>query len=200
MFQRTLTLFVFGAAAVLCGATVTDAQPPGKGGFGKGGFGKGPGAEMQKLEAELSKLQEQVKDIQAQLEKSKKGGFEGREFGKGKGKEFGKGKDFGMWKGFEKKKEDFKKEMARGEHRGYGWGGFAKLDPATIKEKYEHYKKLYEESKAEPKGKGKAGFEGRGRGPGRESGSVEARLDRLTRELEELRSEIHGSSNKRKKF
>jgi len=197
MFKRTFAVFALGAAAILFSAAQTDAQPQGKGGFGKGGFGgfggKGPNPEVQKLEAEVSKLQEQVKDLEAKLEKAKKGGFEGKGFGR----------DFAKGKGFEMKKPDFKKEMAKGEFPGFGKGGLAKLDPATVKEKFEYYKKLYEESKSEPKGKGprdigKGREFGKGKGPAGESGSVEARLDRLTRELEELRNEMRAGKGKKK--
>jgi hypothetical protein len=78
------------------------------------------------------------------------------------------------------------------------------MDPDTIKEKYEFYKKLYDELPKEsakakefpPFGKGK-GFPGKGKGfEGKKESlaagpsSVEARLDRLTRELEDLRREL----------
>jgi hypothetical protein len=193
MLQRTLAIFALGVAAMLFGASQTDAQPPGKGGFGKGGFGKGPGPDVQKLEEELDKLQEQVKDLQAKIERAKKGGPGGRDFGKGGFGKGGFGKDFGKGKRPDMKKEGDKKEMAKGGFPGFGRGGF---DSANVKEKFEYYKKLYEQSKAEPKEKKEAG---KGRERERESNnSVEARLDRLTRELEELRREVRGGEKKKK--
>src|ERR1043165_1708981 len=82
---------------------------------------------------------------------------------------------------------------------GMGWAQRGeKLDAETIKERYDYYKKLYDESKRESKGKGKEGGKG---GPGGmgggggSGGSVEARIDRLIRELEQLRSEVRGSSS-----
>lgn len=219
MLTRTIALFAFGMAAVLVGADYLDAQP----GKGKGpGKGPGPGAgsDIQKLERDLERLLEQVQATKAKLAKAKeaagpkKGDFEGKKgFGKGfGGKGFGgKGKGF---KGFDKKFESMKK---------FGKGGEAgaKLDPATIREKYEYYKKLHD---ALPKEKGKGferpkGFEKKGpppferkgppkgfekKGPPPESkgeprggdGSLESRIDRLIRELEALRNEVRGGKKK----
>lgn len=266
MLTRTIALFSLCVAAALFAASQTEAQP-GKGKGGKG-FGKGPfgGPDTKKLESEIDRLRAEIKELEAKLERTKetarpKSPFEGR--GKGKG-------DF--------KKKDGKKEMAKAPFGGKGWskggfgkgwGGFgkgkeafgAKLSPELIKERYEYYKKLYEESQREarkgkgrPKGKGgfgpkgfegkmkemgafgkkgfgpmggfgPKGFEGKkkemgfppfgGKGPmegfgkkkaeakketerpgfggpmrGPASDSIEARLDRLTRELEAIRNDL----------
>ncbi|MBI1831661.1 MAG: hypothetical protein HYR84_09450 [Planctomycetes bacterium] len=214
MLTRTVTMFALGLAAVLFGAAQTDAQP----GKGKGPFGKGPaagaGADIQKLERDLERLLEQVAEAKAKLAKAKegqgKGGFGGKSFGKGG---FGKGA-FGK-SDFFKKKDEPKKEAGKA---GFG----AKLDPATIREKYEYYKKLYDELPKETK-KGK-GFEGKGKGKGFDKKkettppapepkgkfgkgapmpatgtpprSVEARIDALMRELEWLRAEVRSSKKK----
>ncbi len=228
MMTRTIALFSFGLAAVLFAASQTEAQP-GKGGKGPG---KGPaaGSDTQKLERDLERLLEQVKQTKADLArakeaqggkkggfegKGKKGGFEGKDKKGGDFKkkfepmkEFGKGKGFQGYKGF----QGFK---------GFeGKGPGAKLDPDTIRERYEFYKKLYDEL---PKSKGKGkGFEGKGKGkktettppapepkfkgkgkggfgggtPAAPSRSVESRIDALIRELEALRSEVKGSKKK----
>jgi hypothetical protein len=181
MFARTL-LFSLTVAGGFLLVSLAPAQP----GRGPGPKGKGgpPGGEVKKLEDELHQLQKQVKEIEDKLARAKEG------FGKGKGG-FGP-KAFDMKKGGPK---DFAKaKPAMGE----------KLDAATIKERYEHYKKLYE---ALPRtaGASKAGeWKGRGKGfgsfggmwgkrpdePAKSSSSIEARLDRLLREVEDLRKEI----------
>ncbi len=96
-----------------------------------------------------------------------KGGF-GKGFGKGG---FGKG-DFKK-KDEPKKDEPKKDEPMKSTGKGPAFGG--KLDPETIKTKYEFYKKLYEESQKEAA-----------------SASVEARIDRLINELQALRKEVRG--------
>jgi hypothetical protein len=94
-----------------------------------------------------------------------KGSFKGKGFGPGGFKgPFGKG-DFkkGDFKKGEPKKDDAKGEPGE------------KLDRATIKAKYEYYKKLYEQSEKQ------------------ESASkVDARIERLIHELEALRDEVRG--------
>jgi hypothetical protein len=218
MMTRTIALFTLGLAAILFSATQTEAQP-GKGKGGKGGPGGGPDAgasDIQRLERDLNRLLDQIKATQEDLARLKqasekksaetsdakgKGGFEFKgKGGPGMGG-FGKG---GFGPG------------------GKGKGGFGpmgekgKLDPETIKERYEYYKKLYEESQREAnrgKGKGKGGPRGgqkpdttppaKGKGfPGgsgrpdsSSSSSVEARIDRLIRELEQLRSEVRSGSS-----
>ena len=190
MFTRTIVLFTFGVAAVLVGAAQTDAQP------GKG-KGKG-GPDIEKLERDLRQLLEQVEEAKGALarakeagqpkgDKGKKGGFGGFPYGKGKGFDGKKGFEGKGKKGFEGKGE--------------------KLDRETITERYNYYKKLYDELPKESK-KGK-GFEGKGKGkfgPGKgfegkkgpmpeppsTSRSVEGRIDALIRELEELRREVRG--------
>jgi outer membrane murein-binding lipoprotein Lpp len=241
MLTRTIVLFSFGVAAVLFGVSQTDAQP------GKG-FGKGPGAgaDVKKLQSDLERLLEQVEATKAQLARAKegtggkKGGFEGKAKFEGKSKKgFEKGKGKG---GFEGKKGDMKKEFGKGKGGDFKkkfepMKEFAKksfegkkLDPDTIKQRYEFYKKLYDELPRETrkgkgfeaKGKGGPGpkrYEdrkkkteaapgpmppipfkgGAGKGPmgaGSSGGSVEARIDRLIRELEQLRSEVRGGKKK----
>jgi hypothetical protein len=211
MLTRTVALFSFGLAAVLFGASQSEAQP-GKG-FGKGPKGAEGGSEFQKLEKDLNRLLDQVKEAQAQLARlkesaGKKGGFE-----KDKGKKgfegWGKGPE--GWKGFEGKGKKGFEGWGKGGPGGFGPKGekAAKLDPETIKERYEYYKKLYDESQRESnRGKGKGGPKGGsrpdnmppGKGPGAVGGrgapSVEARIDRLIRELEELRSEVKGGKKR----
>jgi hypothetical protein len=180
MLKRTIVLFSFGVAAVLFGVAQTEAQPGGKVPKFKGD------EDLQKLAKDVAKLLEQVKDITADLARIKgdaaKKGLEGK-------KGFGPGGPGGFG--------------------GFGKGP-EKLDPDTIKQKYDFYKKLYDELPKE-KGKGyegKYGFGGRrggyegwrkafegnkgpeGKGPG---GKIEARIDRLIRELEELRSELRNA-------
>jgi outer membrane murein-binding lipoprotein Lpp len=209
MLTRTIALFAFGLAAVLFGASQSEAQP-GRG-FGKGPKGPEAGSEVEKLEKDLNRLLEQVKEAQAHLARLKEGA------GKKGGFEKGKGKGFEGWKGFEGKKgRDWK-----GSFGGKGPGGFGpkgekgppKMDADTIKQKYEYYKNLYEESQRGAKrGKGKGGpkgfqkpeptpatpsTKGRGFGGGQGSSSVEARIDRLIRELEQLRSEVKGGGKKK---
>jgi len=214
MLTRTIALFTFGLAALLVGAAQTDAQPGPKSPFGKGpgkGPGPGPGSEIQKLEKDLERLMDQVQEAKATLARAKeagkgKGAFEGK--GKGKSGFDGKGKGGDFKKKFEPKKEFTKPGVPPAD----GAKGQGKLDPETIKTRYEFYKKLYDEL---PKSKSK-GFEGKGgfgpkgfegkkkepmpstgkgsRGPG--TGGVEARIDRLIRELEELRSEVRGGKKK----
>jgi outer membrane murein-binding lipoprotein Lpp len=213
MFTRTIALFSIGLAGVLFAASQTEAQP------GRGsGKGPGAGADIQKLEKDLARLLEQVQETKDKIARAK-------EAGKGKGpRGFGFG-GFGP-KGFE----------------GKGTGG--KPDAATIKEKYELYKKLYEETQRDArKGKGGKGYEGKGKwgrsyegkkketapatpaskwkggwgtwsrsyegkkketapptpsskrkgsaaSSGGASSSVEARIDRLIRELEQIRNEV----------
>jgi hypothetical protein len=215
MLTRTIALCSFGIAAVLFGASQSEAQP------GKGPKGPEAGSDVKKLETDLARLLDQVKEAQAKLARAKeaggkgKGPFEGKGGPDGKGKKGGsdgKGKDGPL--GFERKAG------------GFGPGGFgpkgpdgAKLDPDTIKQKYEFYKDLYEKtSKPATRGKGPGGFGpfgpkgfegkwkdmsppsyGRGR-PGDSrapSRSLEARIDRLIRELEDLRSEVKGSSRRK---
>jgi hypothetical protein len=174
MFARIVAGFAVGLFALLFITSQIPAQP----GRGKdfGGF--------KKLEAEVEQLREQIKELDAKLAKLSEPGknksFEG----------FGQGK-----KGFDKKGDFFKKK-----------GGFnmesAKLDPDTIKQRYEFYKKLYDELPKEPGSKkkdfppfgrgfsGRGGYEGKKEGAAFGPGGVEARLDRLMRELEDLRREL----------
>ena len=169
MLTRTFVLFTFGIAAILYGASQSAAQP----GKGKGkGYGKGPeaGTDIERLEKDLQRLLEQVKKVQGDVARLKKssggrGGYEGR--GKGRGFDWKKnfepmkkeaGKGGYDWK---KKFESMKKEAGKGKGPG-GFGPMGKMDSDTIKQKYEFYKKLYEESKASkgpggPKGKGRFG-------------------------------------------
>ncbi len=223
MLTRTIVLFSFGVAAILFGVSQTEAQP---------GKGKGPGAgaDVQKLERDLERLLDQVQATKAQLARAKettggkKGGFEGKGRGKGgpdaKGKkDFEKGKGKG---GFEKGKgkgADFKKKLEPMKQFGKGPGGKGfegkKLDPDTIRQRYEFYKKLYDEvpkskgferkGPGGPKGFGPKGFEDKGpggpkgpmtKGGGGSGSSVEARIDRLIRELDQLRSEVRGSKKR----
>jgi hypothetical protein len=185
MLKRSIVLFSFGVAAVLFGVSQTDAQP-GKGGKGKDG-------DIKKLESDLAQILDLVKDVQAKLERIKEGGGEkkgpGFEGKKGYGG-FGKGGFGGFGKGM------------------YGKGP-EKLDPATIKEKYEYYKKLYDEL-PKPKGEGKKGFEGKkfkggeNKGSGSSSSSsgsstAEARIDQMIRELQELRGELKKAKGDDKK-
>jgi hypothetical protein len=214
-----MVLFTLGLAAVLFGAAQTDAQP----GKGKGpGKGPGAGADIERLERELERLLEQIQDTKAKLAQAResakkddgqrgpKGQFgpKGKGFGKGfQGKGGFGGKGFGK-KGFEgfKKFDPMKKFGKDGEKE--------KLDPETIRERYEYYKNLYD---ALPKGKGKGfeakkgkGFDGKKKEPMPEpkrkgdtgdakggSRSVEARIDALIRELEALRREVRGDKKKR---
>lgn len=200
MLKRSIVLFSFGVAAFLFGVTQTDAQP--------GGAGRGGKAEIKKIEEELAQLMDQIKDVQAKLarlsaavagkkgdEKAKeeKKGFEGRGFGGFGPGGFGPG---GFGKG------------------GFGPGGFGRggfggrggpdgMSEEVIKERYEFYKKLYEESKSKAKdeakksGEQKQGFEFKFKFKGPEgkkgSGEIEARIDRLIRELEEIRSDMKGA-------
>ena len=218
MLNRTLALFTFGVAAMLFGASQSEAQP------GKGDKGPGFDADVQKLQRDLERLIEQVKEAKAKLDRvqGNKEGFEGKgkkgfdkEAMKKKFEEFARNKKGFDKEGMKKKFEEFAKGKG-----GFGPKGFegkkgpgAKLDPATITAKYEFYKKLYDEL---PHGKGKGyeakgkrgfgpkGFEGK-KGPGgfnpkgpegrkgpdsSASRGVEARIDRLIRELEEIRSEV----------
>ncbi len=192
MLKHTVATFTVALAGILLLGSRTPAQP-------------GPDG-VKKLEAELEKLRDQVKETEAKLAKAKeaakgRGGFEGKgkfpfdgkgkfPFGDKKGFERGKG-SFGKGgfgpKGFEfKKKEEPKKEA------GKEPAVASKLDPATIREKYAFYKKLYDElPKDAPKGGFGSGFKGKGpftKSP--EANSVEARLDRLVRELEDLRRDL----------
>lgn len=232
MLSRTMVLFTLGLAAVLFAAADTDAQPS-KSPFGKG-KGPGAGADVQKLQRDLDRLLEQVQDTKAKLARlkeaagQKKGGFDR----KGKGGFGPKGFDKGKGKGGEKGKGkggDFKKKFEPKKQFGKGFEG-KKLDPDTIRQRYEFYKKLFDElpktkgkgkgfegkGPGGPKGPGPKGFEGKGKGPGGPKGfgpkgfegkkpgpmgggpggSVEARIDRLIRELEQLRSEVRGGKKK----
>ena len=184
MFARTLALFTFGVAAILFGASHSEAQP------GKGD--KDPGKEKQEdgLEGK-GKKDFNKDDFKKKFEAMKdKKGFDKDDF---------------------KKKIDAWKEMAKNKGPGgFGPRGFegkgpgAKLDRATITAKYEFYKKLYDNLPRD-KGKGyeakrKGGYGNRpdakrkggsGKRPDASSSrSVEARIDRLIRELEEIRSEV----------
>ena len=193
MLKRSIVLFSFGVAAVLFGVSQTDAQP-GKGGKGKDG-------DIKKLESDLAQILDLVKDVQAKLERIKEGG------GEKKGPGFEGKKGYG---GF-----------GKGGFGGYGKGmygkGPEKLDPATIKEKYEYYKKLYDDL-PKPKGEGKKGFEGKkfefkfkggeNKGSGSSSSSsgssttgssVDARIDQMIRELQELRGELKKAKGDDKK-
>lgn len=197
MLKRSIVLFSFGVAAVLFGVTQTEAQP--------GGKGPKVGTDIKKLENDLAQLLDQVKETQAKLAKAKEAGGDKKDFFKDKGGfggGFGKG-GFGGGKG----------GFGKGGFGGFGKGGPEKLDPDTIKERYEYYKKLYDElPKEKGKGKGK-GFEGKGKGPdekgkgkdgkgkdqgqkgekGPSGGNIEARIDRLIGELEALRSELRNA-------
>lgn len=196
MLKRSIVLFSFGVAAFLFGVTQTDAQP--------GGGGRGGKAEIKKIEEELAQLMDQIKDVQAKLARlsaavaAKKGEEKGKEEKKG----FEGGRGFGGFGpgGFGK--------------GGFGPGGFGRggfggrggpdgMSEEVIKERYEFYKKLYEESKSKAKdeakksGEQKQGFEFKFKFKGPEgkkgSGEIEARIDRLIRELEEIRSDMKGA-------
>ncbi|MBM3996544.1 MAG: hypothetical protein FJ303_20685 [Planctomycetes bacterium] len=218
MLTRTVAMFAFGVAAVLFGAAEIDAQQ----GKSKGPFGPGPGAgsgsDVQKLERDLDRLLEQVAEAKARLAKAKesqakpKSGFGGKgDFFKNKAEFFKNKADFFKGKGNFFKKKDAPKEAGKGPGE--------KLDPKTIRERYEYYKKLFDELPKETrKGKGFEGFgkgfgkwfgkksetkppapepKGKGKGPatpppatGGPSRSVEARIDALIRELEAIRAEV----------
>ena len=166
MLIRTAGIGALGLAIALFGASNVSAQ--------------GPGSDLKKLEADLNKLREQVKEAEAKLARAKEA--PGNRF-EGKKKGFDKGPPGFEKKGFDKK--DF----------GKGFGGFGKgpgkMDPDIIKTKYEFYKKLYGDSKRETARPSASPF-GTGKGPGGFGGSrsLEARIDRLIQELEELRKEV----------
>jgi hypothetical protein len=196
MLTRTVAGFAVGLAGLLFITSKTPAQP-----------GKGGGDSIKKLEADLQKLRDTLKQAEADLAKAKATEQGGRGYGGwGRGRGFGgmDKKDFDKKADFFMKKEGFKKEAG-------------KMDPDTIKERYEFYKKLYdalpkEKAKGTPGGgafgtapggfgggrpgggfgPGGFGFGGGGPSTGSSSGSssIEARLDRLMRELEELRKEL----------
>ncbi len=233
---RTLSVFAVGVALALYGVSETSAQP-GKGGPGgrPGQDGRGPGGppDIKRLEAELELLRDQIKETEARLARVKqsskgeagKGKDEagkGRDFGKGK--EFGKGKDFGKGKEFGKGKDFGKGKGEAGKGNGFPFGGAPKLDPETIKSKYEFYKKLYEESRKGEKSKSGPPTFGRGfgkgpgfgkgfpfggpmkkeatpptppaksKGPGTAAPSgtreLEGRIERIERQLEEIRNSL----------
>src|SRR5262249_22110892 len=125
MLRRTIALSAFGVAAVLFGASQTDAQP---------GKGKGGGDDIQRLERDLERLLEQVDRTKADLARIKEAMQSKKDAGGPKGK-----KGFDGFKGFKGKGFGPK---------GFGPKGFEgkdqKLDPETVKERYEFYKKLYD--------------------------------------------------------
>ena len=169
MVARSVAGFAGGLACLLLIASSAPAQ------------GKGGGDAIKKLEADLQKLRDQIKQTEADLAKAK---------------QQGRTPDFGGW-GWSRGGAGWSRG---GGGFGGGFGGYrggrpgfmkddAKLDPATIKERYEHYKKLYEAlPKGSPPGKGR-GFERPG-GPGAGSASLESRVERMMRELEDLRKEL----------
>jgi len=209
MFKHAVVLFAVGLSGLLFVSSDTSAQP------GKGGKGGGGADAVKSLEAELEKLRDQIKDTEAKLAKAKEaskrgGGFEGKgPFGKGFDKGGfggfgGKGKGGFGPKGFEgmkkgePKKDEPKKEAGKAGMPPFGpKGEAAKMSPEIIRTKYEFYKKLYDDlpkekgkSDAPMSGKGKGKGFGSGFGKGAEANSLEARVDRLMRELEEIRKDL----------
>src|ERR1051325_741794 len=186
MLKHTIGIFAIGLACLLVLNSDSAAQP---------GKGKGGPDAVKSLQAELEKLREQIKEVQAKLAKASTPGAEFGRGGCGRGG-FGPG-GFGPGKG-----DEFYK---KGGGKAFGPAGKdgPKMDPATVTERYEFYKKLYDALPKE-KGKGKGfegkgkgfegkfkGFEGKGKekaGPG--ASSIDARLDRLMREIEDLRKEL----------
>ena len=197
MFTRRTGGFVCGLVVALLGASALSAQP-----------GAGPGPDLKRLEADLNKLRAQVQEAETNLQQAMDaanrkgpgpGGFGG--FPGGPGGPFGGKKGKGDFKG----SPGFEKKGGPGEGKGPGFEKKAdpknknKMDPDSIKEKYEFYKKLYDESKREKAkpagpafGRGFGGWRGAfpGKGPDAPARSIEARIDRLILELEELRYEL----------
>jgi outer membrane murein-binding lipoprotein Lpp len=171
MNTRTIALFSIGLAGVLFAASQTQAQP------GKG-FGKraGADADIKKLETDLENLLEKVKETKAKIARAK-------EADKGKG---GKGYEgMGKWKGgwatwarsYESKKKETAPATPASKWKG-GWGTWGKYYEAKGKET------APTTPPSDRKGRTGAGSSGGA------SSSVEARIDRLIRELEQIRTEL----------
>jgi hypothetical protein len=186
MFHRKIALFVLAVGVLVFSGADSSAQFGGK---GKGG-GKGPPRQ----DAEIERLREQIKELEAKLAKSHAGDAKKDEkgpppfaggFGKGPGG-FGKGPG------------------------GFGPGGFgpgkpfpgapANFDPEKMKKVLQLYELLYGDDKKDTeKAPGKKEdfrkefgppFGKKGPTPPTAPGSVEARIDRLIGELEQLRREL----------
>ncbi len=170
--------------------------------FGSQATAQPPKPDVKKLESELEKLREQTKELESKLKKAKEpGGPKGPPFGR---PPFGK---FDPAKAKEMK-EAFEKKMAEGDKKA----PFGKFDPAKAKEFREmwekrmaDYRKKADADKKGPEKKGPPSFgKGKGWGPGgpgrggpgrggfRPGGtpSIEGRIDRIVRDLEELKKEL----------
>jgi hypothetical protein len=153
--------------------------------------------EVRKLQAELERVRGQLRDLEARLDKAKEA-KESKLIGP----------PWGWWKKDpEKMKEMMEKFKAKGwekpdpekmkavmeRFKGKGWG---KFDPAKKKEMWEGFKRKWEEKDREARGprdrKGPPWAERYARDfrrPG-ESADLERRLERIVRELEELRRDL----------
>jgi outer membrane murein-binding lipoprotein Lpp len=166
MNTRTIALFSIGLACLLFAASQTQAQP------GKG-FGKraGANADIKKLEKDLEKLLEQVQETKAKIARAKKETSPTPSASKWKG-------GWGTWgKYYEAKKKETPPATPASKRKG-GWGTWGKY--------YEAKKK---ETAPTTPSSGRKGRTGAGSSGGA-SNSVEARIDRLIRELEQIRSEV----------
>jgi hypothetical protein len=179
--------FVLAAAlgALLAASPPAQAQP--------GGFGKG-GDAMKKMQADLDRLRDQIKGMEDRINKLSEGGpkkdFRGPgAFPPGKGKD-GK-KDFA-----EMQKIERFKEKDRG---GKEWDKKKELMKKEFMEKFAQRWREAERKSGDKKGppgdwsrpNQRRGDEFRG-GSGRgSSADIERRLERITRELEEIRRELH---------
>jgi len=166
MNTRTIALFSIGLAGVLFAASQTQAQP------GKG-FGKraGADADIKKLEKDLEKLLEQVQETKAKIVRAKKESSPATSASTWKG-------GWGTWsRSYEGKKKEPAPATPASKWKG-GWGTWGKYYEAKKKET------APTTPSSERKGRTGAGSSGGA------SSSVEVRIDRLIRELEQIRNEV----------
>jgi outer membrane murein-binding lipoprotein Lpp len=163
-------VFVIALGGLICASPVQGQGPKGK-------------EDVKKLQAELSRLKERMQELEARIKKAKgeatraagkrpdSGHHHRHHKGKGwaKGKEWAKGKDFGKGK-----------EWARGKDFGKG-----RFDP----EKMQEFRNMMEKARKEMQKK--FGEKKDVKTPlAKPSADLEQRLDRILREVEELRREI----------
>ena len=162
MNTRTIGLFSIGLACLLFAASQTQAQP---------GKRAGAGADIKKLEKDLEKLLEQVEETKAKIASAKKEASPAASASKWKG-------GWGAWgRYYEAKNKESAPSTPASKWKG-GWGAWGKYYEAKKKET------APATPSSERKGRSGAGSTGGA------SSSVEARIDHLIRELEQIRNEM----------